>query len=79
MYVYIYNIYNIYIIVKYICSCVSSYIYIHIVLYLSLILLRIRGEVSHPACCSTIPWDFEKPYKKSRFLGVLALTKSIGF
>ena len=43
------------------------------------ILLRIRGEVSHPACCSTIPWDFEKPYKKSRFWGVLALTKSIGF
>ena len=40
---------------------------------------ELGGEVSHPACCSTIPWDFEKPYKKSRFLGVLALTKSIGF
>ena len=43
------------------------------------ILLRIRGEVSHQAFCSINPWVFEKPYKKGRFLRVLALTKSIGF
>ena len=43
------------------------------------ILLRIRVEVSHQAFCSINPWVFEKPYKKGRFLRVLALTKSIGF
>ena len=40
---------------------------------------RIRGETSHPASGKIIPGDFQKPYKKNWFLGILALTKSIGF
>ena len=41
--------------------------------------VRIRGRPSHPASCKIIPGDFQKPYKKNCFLGILALTKSIGF
>ena len=61
-------------VLMYVCIKVCMYVCINVC-----IPVRIRGEVSHPASCSTNSWVFEKPYKKSRFLGVLALTKSIGF
>ena len=63
---------------------VTIYIYIYIYNYIYTyiyicVCVFIRGRGSTRLLASINWWDFENLYKMDRFLGILALTKSIGF